>query len=177
MIQRTYVCRMNYKEARQEFIATWGTLGNEWGINRTMSQIHALLLISPDPLTTEDLMNELSISRGNANMNLHSLMDWGLIQKVLIQGERKEYFQAEKDVWKIARIVARERKKRELDPMLVLLKKVKKMEANGRDRQAKHLKNLIEDLSDVAEKTDKSLQLFLKADEQKFWSLLLKAVV
>jgi DNA-binding transcriptional regulator GbsR (MarR family) len=128
----TYVCPMNYKEAREEFIATWGTLGNEWGINRTMSQIHALLLISPEPLTTEDLMTELLISRGNANMNIHSLMDWGLIQKVLIQGERKEYFQAEKDVWKIARIVARERKKRELDPMLVLFSIFKVAAATGR---------------------------------------------
>ena len=85
---------MELEEAKAKFIQAWGTLGSSWGINRTMSQIHALLIVSVDPLTTEEIMDQLKISRGNANMNVRALMDWGLITKELVPGERKEYFQA-----------------------------------------------------------------------------------
>ena len=88
---------MEFSEGKQKFIQTWGTLGSSWGISRTMAQVHALLLISPEALTTEEVMEDLKVSRGNANMNLRDLMDWGLISKVLVAGERKEYFVAEKD--------------------------------------------------------------------------------
>ena len=72
---------MNLEEAKNKFIQSWGTLGSQWGINRTMSQIHALLLVSAEPLSAEDVMEQLNISRGNANMNLRALMDWGLVTK------------------------------------------------------------------------------------------------
>ncbi|MFT7282587.1 MAG: DNA-binding transcriptional regulator GbsR (MarR family), partial [Cyclobacteriaceae bacterium] len=77
---------MEYAEAKATLIQAWGTLGSSWGINRTMAQIHILLLISPDPLSTENVMDELSISRGNANMNLRSLLEWGVIYKNLVPG-------------------------------------------------------------------------------------------
>src|ERR1700748_1865788 len=109
---------MELIEARQKFIEAWGKLGSEWGVNRTMAQVHALLMVSPDALTTEEIMEQLSISRGNANMTLRHLIGWGLIEKQHRAGERKEYFFAEKDVWIIARQVAQERKKRELAPIL-----------------------------------------------------------
>src|SRR5271163_2942662 len=100
-----YLCliietRMQLAEAKAKFIADWGRFGTNWGINRTMAQIHALLLVSPDALSAEEVMEQLSISRGNANMNLRELMDWGLVQKVIVPGERKEFFSAEKDIWK-----------------------------------------------------------------------------
>ena len=89
---------MKLTEGKEKFIQAWGTLGSSWGINRTMAQVHALLLIAPESLCAEDIMEELNISRGNANMNIRALMDWGLVSKELKSGERKEFFSAEKDI-------------------------------------------------------------------------------
>ena len=83
---------MKLEEAREQFINSWGSLGTQWGINRTMAQIHALLLISPDPLSQDDVMQQLGISRGNVNMNIRELISWNLVQRVVLTGERKEYF-------------------------------------------------------------------------------------
>jgi DNA-binding transcriptional regulator GbsR (MarR family) len=111
------------KQARDEFVAQWGALGTQWGINRTMAQIHALLMTAPQPLTTDEVMEELEISRGNAHSNLKELVAWGLLRVVVKKGERREYFEAEKDVWHIFTIVARERKRREIEPALAILNK------------------------------------------------------
>src|SRR5688572_12934682 len=96
-----------------------------------MGQIHALLMISPKPLTTEDMMDELEISRGNASMNIRALMDWGIVSKVSVPGDRKEYYKSEKDVWALARQVARERRKRELEPILKVLKEVNEVQSES----------------------------------------------
>src|SRR6201989_2564144 len=124
---------MELPEAKQKFIESWGKLGSEWGINRTMAQVHALLLITPDALTTEEIMEQLSISRGNANMTLRDLINWGLIEKQLKPGERKEYFYADKDTWNIARQVAKERRKRELDPIIKILDELTKVEGDKKN--------------------------------------------
>ncbi|MFZ1693694.1 MAG: MarR family transcriptional regulator, partial [Flavobacteriales bacterium] len=108
---------MTIPEAKDKFIEAWGAFGSAWGINRSMAQVHALLLISHEPLSTEDVMEQLNISRGNANMNLRALIDWSLVRRVLKPGERREFFEAEKDVWKVATHITRERKKRELEPL------------------------------------------------------------
>lgn len=108
--------------ARDEFVAQWGAMGNSWGINRTMAQIHALLMITPRALSTDDVMEELKISRGNAHMNLRELVGWGLIRSVIRKGERKELFEAERDVWKMFCTVVRERKRREIEPAISVLK-------------------------------------------------------
>lgn len=108
--------------ARDEFITQWGAMGSAWGVNRTMAQIHALLITSTRPLTTDEIMDELKISRGNANMNLRELVGWGLIRSVIRKGERKEYFEAEKEVWKMFCIIVRERKRREIRPAINVLK-------------------------------------------------------
>jgi DNA-binding transcriptional regulator GbsR (MarR family) len=110
-------------QSRDEFVAQWGALGTQWGINRTMAQIHALLMTAPQPLSTDDVMAELTVSRGNAHTNLKELVAWGLVRIVVKKAERREYFEAEKDVWKIFTIVARERKRREIDPALAVLRK------------------------------------------------------
>ena len=99
---------MKLIEAKQQFISSWGAFGTNWGINRTMAQIHALLLISPDPLTQDDMMEELNISRGNVNMNIRDLLTWGLAERVILPGERKEYFSAEKDIWKVVKLIVKE---------------------------------------------------------------------
>ena len=111
------------KQARDEFVAQWGAMGTQWGINRTMAQIHALLMTVPGSLSTDEVMEQLAISRGNAHANLKELVAWGLLRVVVRKGERREYFEAEKDVWKIFTTVARERKRREIDPALAVLRK------------------------------------------------------
>ncbi|MCW1885977.1 transcriptional regulator [Luteolibacter flavescens] len=109
------------KQARDEFVAQWGAMGSQWGINRTMAQIHAFLMTAPEAVDTDEVMAELQISRGNAHTNLKELVAWGLVRIVVKKGERREYFEAEKDVWQIFTIVARERKKREIQPALGVL--------------------------------------------------------
>src|SRR5580698_6523485 len=128
---------MQLAEAKARFIADWGRFGSNWGINRTMAQIHALLLVSPDPLNADEVMEQLNISRGNANMNLRELIDWGLVERVILPGERKEFFCAEKDIWKVSRQIVKERKKRELDPMIKLLGQLSDVEGDKRDKAVK----------------------------------------
>lgn len=112
----------NWETARDEFIAQWGALGTCWGINRTMAQIHALLFTAPTEMSTDEVMEKLEISRGNAHTNLKELVDWGLIRIITKKGDRKEYFAAEKDVWTMAVTIAKERKRRELIPAQTVLK-------------------------------------------------------
>src|SRR5437879_7072698 len=109
-------------EARDQFVSQWGVIGSAWGVNRTMAQIHALLITAPAALSTDDIMEELKISRGNAHSNLRDLVSWGLVRSVVRKGERKEFFEAEKDVWKMFCIIIRERRRRELRPALAVLK-------------------------------------------------------
>ena len=110
------------RSAQDLFICRWGEMGATWGINRTMAEIHALLYITAQPLCTDDVMERLHISRGNASMSLRSLCDWGIIRKVHRRGERREYFESLSDVWEIFSIIAAERKRREMDPVLETIK-------------------------------------------------------
>lgn len=165
--------RMKYTEAKEELIQAWGNLGYSWGLNKTMAQIHALLMISPKPLSTEEIMQELSISRGNANMNIRALLDWGIISRILIPGERKEYFKSEKDIWSLARQVAKERRKRELEPILRVLREVNDVQSDGSE-ETKELKRVVKDLKNFAEKSDGLLETFIKSEESWFWNVVLK---
>jgi DNA-binding transcriptional regulator GbsR (MarR family) len=105
-------------EARERFISLWGQMGTSWGIPRTMAQVHALLFISGRPMNTDEVMAGLGISRGNASMTLRSLVDWGIVSRSHRRGDRKEYFEAEQDVWKMFKTILEQRKKREIDPLL-----------------------------------------------------------
>jgi len=165
---------MELLEARQKFIEAWGKLGSEWGINRTMAQVHSLLLISPDALTTEEIMEQLSISRGNANMTLRDLIGWGLIEKQHRPGERKEYFFADKDVWNIARQVAKERRKRELEPVIKILDELSKVKGDEKDPSYRTFNKSITDINKLAKNVDKTFETMLKADESWFWGSILK---
>jgi DNA-binding transcriptional regulator GbsR (MarR family) len=122
---------MNYEEAKDKFINTWGSLGSLWGINKAMAQIQALLFISTKPLSMEEIMEELKISRGNTSMNLRQLMDWGIVTKELIPGQRKEFFTTEKDVQELARTIAKERSRREIKPVIKVLKDISNIENDG----------------------------------------------
>ena len=165
---------MELQTAKRQFIDAWGKLATEWGINQSMAQVHALLLISPDPLSTEEIMEQLHISRGNANMNIRELMTWDLIAKVLKPGDRKEYFEAEKDIWEVAKRVAKERKRRELEPLLKVLNSVSKVEGEQSDKEIKAFKQTVGDLNDFVIKMDKSVDTMLKADENWFFGTIFK---
>lgn len=105
-------------DAQDRFIAAWGQMGSTWGISRTMAEIHALLYITADALNTDEVMERLAISRGNASMSLRALCDWGIVSRVHKRGDRKEYFQAEADVWVMLKHIIRERLRREVQPVL-----------------------------------------------------------
>jgi DNA-binding transcriptional regulator GbsR (MarR family) len=164
---------MKYQEAKEALIQAWGNLGSSWGLNKTMAQIHALLMISPTPLSTEEIMEDLGISRGNANMNIRALLDWGIISKVSVQGERKEYFRSEKDVWEMARQVARERRKRELEPILKVLREVSEVQQDNTE-QTREFKKMVKELRGFAEKSDDLLEKFIRAEKSWFWEAVLK---
>lgn len=165
---------MKLTEAQSKFIQTWGVLGGNWGINKTMAQIHALLMAWPDPLCTEDMMEVLQISRGNTNMNVRALMDWGLVTKEMISGDRKDYYTAKKDIWVIARQIAKERRKRELEPVLSSLKEIKQsLESEKTPENAKFSKQ-VSDIEDFTLKVDQSLEKFIQSDESWFFKLVLK---
>ncbi len=164
---------MELQEAKDKFIHTWGTLATQWGINRTMSQIHALLLLSPRSLNADQIMEELQISRGNVNMNLRDLMAWGLINKQLLPGERKEYFIAEKDIWKVARQIAKERRRREIEPIIETMAEIKSnLEPDTVEK--KEVLKIVEDISQVTNFADKTVEAILKAEENWLANSFLK---
>ena len=165
---------MEFNDAKAQFIQTWGKLGSEWGINRTMAQVHAILLISPKPLCTEDIMEELNISRGNTNMNVRDLMNWELVYKKLIPGDRKEYFEAEKDIWEVARRIIRERKKREVEPVVKVLAQLKQIDGNNENSDIKEFTSMMGQLDRFVGKMDKSVNLLINENENKLFTLLLK---
>ena len=119
------------RTAQDLFIRRWGEMGQTWGINRTMAEIHALLYITAQPLCTDDVMERLHISRGNASMSLRALCDWGIIRRLHKRGERREYFESLSDVWEMFSIIAAERKRREMDPVLETIKQCQKMLDEG----------------------------------------------
>lgn len=165
---------MKITEAKHQFIASWGAFGTHWGINRTMAQIHALLLINPEALSQDEIMEELSISRGNVNMNTRELINWGLVERVIMPGERREFFSAEKDIWKVVRLIVKERKKRELDPMLKLLDQLEEVEGDKRDKHVKTFVDTISSIKRLGNQADNALDMLIKAEENIFLSSMLK---
>jgi len=167
---------MKNEEGREEFIQLWGTIGTNWGINRTMAQVHALLLISADAQSAEDVMEALNVSRGNVNMNLRALIDWGLVRKTHKAGERREFFIAEKDAWKMARQIIRERKRRELDPVRNSLKELSQVEGDDVDTVA--FRKMMTDLSQLTSEADVALETLMNSERtwvmQTFMKFLAK---
>ena len=135
-------------ETRDLFITPWGALGTQWGINRTMAMIHALLLVSPEPLTTDEVMERLAISRGNANTNLRDLTGWGLVRVLMRKGDRRDFYEAEKDVWRMFCIIARERKRRETEPALAILRQCADTSGTLAGPEAKELHTRLTELGE-----------------------------
>jgi DNA-binding transcriptional regulator GbsR (MarR family) len=107
---------------QEDFILHWGEMGSTWGINRAVAQIYALLYLSPQPLTADEIGETLGIARSTVSTGLRDLQNWGLIKVVHALGDRRDHFQALEDVWEMFRVILRERKRREFDPTLALLR-------------------------------------------------------
>ncbi|MGU3376473.1 GbsR/MarR family transcriptional regulator [Chryseobacterium sp. M5A1_1a] len=155
---------MQLSEAKEKYIQTWGTFATNWGINRTMAQVHALLLATGKPLSTDEVMEQLEISRGNANMNLRALIDWGIVRKEFIKGDRKEYFVAEKDVWYLFKQITKERRKREIEPVISFLEELRNID-NDESEEAKEFIKLMNDFSSVTGKINNIMDLAIKSDD------------
>ena len=165
---------MELQEGKDKFIEAWGALGSSWGVTRTMAQIHALLLVANEALSSDDIMEELQISRGNVNTTTRTLLDWGLAHKKLIPGERKEYFVAEKDMSKVVKNIIIARKKRELEPMLMLLDDLTGVE--GTDADSEEFRNVIKELKLYSHKADSALGALVKVDSNWFFSTFLSMI-
>lgn len=113
---------MALSPTEQKYILHWGEMGNRWGVNRTVAQIHALLFLSNRPLNAEDIVDTLNVARSNVSNSLKELQSWGLVKVVHVMGDRRDHFTALQDVWEIFRVVMEERKRREIDPTLSVMR-------------------------------------------------------
>ena len=113
---------MSLTPIHERFILHWGEMGARWGINRTVAQIHALLYLSPKPLNAEDIASTLGVARSNVSTSLRELQGWGIVRVTHLMGDRRDHFESLKDVWEMFRIIVEERKKRETDPVLAMLR-------------------------------------------------------
>lgn len=165
---------MEFNEAKNKFIQTWGALGSQWGINKTMAQIHALLMVAPEALSMEEIMEELHISRGNASMNLRALMDWGIIYKELKPGERREFFVAEKDLDELAVKIAQERSRREIKPALKVLKDVSSFSKDDNSKDAKAFREQTGKLYDFVLKADNMIEKVTEYKDNWIGRLVMK---
>src|SRR5467141_3382722 len=125
----------------QRFVLHWGEMGTRWGINRTVAQVHALLFISPKPLPAEEIANTLAVARSNVSTSLRELQGWGIVRVAHVLGDRRDYFESMRDVWEMFRIILEERKRREVDPTLNVLRdcvatveKARPVEAEAKQR-------------------------------------------
>lgn len=162
------------EDARATFVSSWGALGSSWGVSRTMAMIHALLLVSETPLSTDEVMAELGVSRGNANTNLRELVGWGLVRRVVVIGERREYFEAEKDVWTIFCTIARERKRREIEPALALLEACLDSTKGLRSGKAKAFHRQLSELAQFVATTNGVLERISASEQSKVIPAVLK---
>jgi DNA-binding transcriptional regulator GbsR (MarR family) len=164
---------MEFNTAKSKFVQTWGALGSQWGINKTMAQIHALLMVSNEPLSMEDIMSQIQISRGNASMNLRALMDWGIVYKEYKHGERKEFFIAEKDLDELAVKISRERSKREIKPALKVLKEVSSIKIKN-TKEEQHFVEQTTKLYDFVFKADNVLDKMTEYKDNWLAKLVVK---
>ena len=174
------------RTAQDLFIRRWGEMGQTWGINRTMAEIHALLYINGIPLCTDDVMERLHISRGNASMSLRALCDWGIIRRLHKRGERREYFESLSDVWEMFSIIAAERKRREMDPVLETIKQCQRMldestlgKSAARAEEIQLTRQRLAGMEEFMEVTNKIFQQFVgnaKSGLTRVAKVLLKAL-
>jgi DNA-binding transcriptional regulator GbsR (MarR family) len=137
---------------QQKFILHWGEMGTRWGINRTVAQIHALLYISPKPLHAEEIAETLVVARSNVSTSLKELQSWGIVKMVHVLGDKRDHFESMKDVWEMFRLVLDERKRREIDPTLAMLRECIAESEQEKDKDP-YTRERLKDLSDFFETT------------------------
>ena len=140
---------MKLNPVTEKFILHWGEMGSQWGVNRTMSQIHALLYIIGKPLNAEEITETLGVARSNVSNSIKELQHWGLVQKVSILGDRRDHFSTNTDVWELARIIVIERQKRELDPTVQFLQEL--MDSPEFEHENKEVKTRIRETQEFVE--------------------------
>ncbi|MEY3194383.1 MAG: hypothetical protein RIQ78_480 [Bacteroidota bacterium] len=153
---------MDIQEGEQKFIESWGRLASSWSIPPAMAQMHALLLIAPDPLTAEQVKAQLDISSGNVSMNLRALMEWGLVYRESRVSERKDVYFAEKDMWTVVRQIIINRKKKELEPMLQILDELASVQENC--PKSEHFCAVVRDIRTFSHKANQTLDTLVKTD-------------
>jgi len=163
---------MQLTEGKTRFIEAWGALGSNWGISKTMAQVHALLLVSCRSLCADDIMEALQISRGNANMSVRSLMDWGLVHKGLKPGDRKDYFEAEKDMVTVMKQIILQRKRKELDPMIRVLEDISHVECQC--SESEEFCRMIKELKRFSTKADAMLEHMLTSEKDWMYKVLFR---
>src|SRR5947207_5183990 len=137
---------------QQKFVLHWGEMGTRWGINRTVAQIHALLYVSENPLNAEQIAETLNVARSNVSTSLKELQGWGIVKLVHVMGDKRDHFESMKDVWEMFRVVLDERKRREIDPTLKLLRECI-AEAQKERPTDSHTKERLQALRDFFETT------------------------
>ncbi|MGD0463881.1 MAG: transcriptional regulator [Tepidisphaeraceae bacterium] len=156
------------RTAQDLFIRRWGEMGQTWGINRTMAEIHALLYVVAEPLCTDDVMERLHISRGNSSMSLRALCDWGIVRRLHKLGERREFFESLTDVWDMFSLITAERKRREMDPVLETIRECRRMldeksigKQAARGREVQLTRERLAGMEEFMEVTNKIFQQFI----------------
>jgi HTH-type transcriptional regulator, glycine betaine synthesis regulator len=165
----------NLIQAQDRYIAAWGQMGAAWGISRTMAEVHALLYITGHGMNTDEIMERLQISRGNASMSVRALLDWAIVSRTHRRGDRKEYYIAEMDVWSLFRAIVRERVKREVDPLIASLFEIRdltSLEGAGRGGRAGVTAEEKQAILDHNKRLDAMLSFFSTLDKlgQRFAS-------
>jgi len=152
---------MKLEEAQERFVTEWGKLSSNWGVNKAMGQIHGFLLISPCCATSDQIMESLEMSRGNVNINIKSLSHWGLVQKENRRGCRKDYYKAEKDLWKVFQLIIEHRKRKELDPLLSLIKEMSHLKPKC--EESDEFCKVLKEMEYFSVKVDNALNLLLNS--------------
>ena len=134
----------------QKYILHWGEMGARWGVNRTVAQIHALLYLSPEPLHAEEIAETLSVARSNVSTSLKELQSWGLIRVSHVMGDRRDHFESLKDLWEMFTIIMEERKRREIDPTLTMLRSCQ-LEGSTDKETPEEIKQRITDVMEFME--------------------------
>ncbi len=133
--------------AMQKFILHWGEMGSIWGVNRTVAQIHAVLYLSPEPMTAEEISETLVIARSTVSTGLRELQNWGIVKSTHVLGDRRDFFEAVSDVWEMFRAILRERMSREVDPTLAMLQE--SVTQLGADEQEEHVRERLQEMLEV----------------------------
>lgn len=159
-----------YNDTVTSFVAFWGEMASQWGINRTMAQIHARLFCADAPMNTDEIMEALDISRGNANMNLRSLCDWQLVSKTRLPDSRKDYYEADTNVWRITARIIEERQRRELQPVQAELEECRAQlpapDSSGATARTEMLHERLDALIDLMEAFESVSEVLLPLVQQ-----------